>query len=243
MFTLQNQSSGDTIFLRFDRSSSPEALNTKKEESVVKQDVYLVRSLLYVFIQFLSTGKTFYYQPLIGRIVIKSKTLSRERLSLCGERVRNGSFSHLKHLAEKRADSSPRILLCVRGRQMAQTKMSPRKIELLATYSGFSRTFSLRDLAIIAKAVLAKSDRYLLLMQQCYWFTRTLVQISVAIYSPQSAGSINTGGLGRSGRINHLSFLPVINEDNPAEITLLVERVNRSISVDDQEVASSDIFD
>lgn len=52
VFTLQNQSSGDTIFLRFDRSSSPEALNTKKEESVVKQDVYLVRSLLYVFIQF-----------------------------------------------------------------------------------------------------------------------------------------------------------------------------------------------
>ncbi len=63
-------------------------------------------------------------------------------------------------------------------------KDESRKIELLATYSGFSRTFSLRDLAIIAKAVLAKSDRYLLLMQQCYWFTRTLVQISVAIYSP-----------------------------------------------------------
>ncbi len=64
VFTLQNQSSGDTIFLRFDRSSSPEALNTKKEESVVKQDVYLVRSLLYVFYTILSTGKTFYYQPL-----------------------------------------------------------------------------------------------------------------------------------------------------------------------------------
>ncbi len=62
------------------------------------------------------------------------------------------------------------------------------------------------------------------------------MQIIVAIYSPQPAGGINGGGLGRSGRINHLSFLPVINEDNPAEIALLVERVNRAIAVDDQEV-------
>ncbi len=68
------------------------------------------------------------------------------------------------------------------------------KVDLLITYSNFSRPFPLRDLAIIAKAVLATSDKYLLLLKQCYWFTRTLVQIIVAIYSPQPAGGINGGG-------------------------------------------------
>ncbi len=47
VFTLRNISNPNTevIYLRFDRSSSTETLEARKEEIVVKQDVYLVRNV------------------------------------------------------------------------------------------------------------------------------------------------------------------------------------------------------
>ena len=48
IFTLRNKSSPNTeIYLRFDRRSSAEALEARKEEIVVHQDVYSVRNVLY----------------------------------------------------------------------------------------------------------------------------------------------------------------------------------------------------
>lgn len=110
------------------------------------------------------------------------------------------------------------------------------KVELLVTYSNFSRPFPLRDLAIIAKTVVASADAYLLLVQQCYWFTRTMVGISVVNYHPRPQGGINKGAHDRSGQITRLPFVPVINEDNPAEIAALVECVNHAIKADDLQV-------
>ena len=50
VFTLRNKTSPDEeIYLRFDRRLSVEALDVKKEQIVVKQDIYSVRSVLILF--------------------------------------------------------------------------------------------------------------------------------------------------------------------------------------------------
>ena len=109
-------------------------------------------------------------------------------------------------------------------------------VELLVTYSNFSRPFPLRDLAIIARTVVESAGQYLLLAKQCYWFTRTMVGISVAHYHPQPAGGLDNSAHDRSGRINRLPFVPIINADNPPEIAALVGRVNEAIDADNEEV-------
>ncbi len=112
------------------------------------------------------------------------------------------------------------------------------KVELLATYSNFSHPFPLRDLAIISEAVVASVDSYLPFTQQCYWFTRTMVEISVAHYHPQPAEGLNNIARDRSGRINHLPFFPVINQENLDEIANLVDLVRKAIAADDQQVGN-----
>ncbi len=113
---------------------------------------------------------------------------------------------------------------------------SSDKADLLATYSNFPPSFSLRDLAIIAKIVVDSADSYLLLVQQCYWFTRTLVGISIAHSGPQSIAVKDENAYDRSGRINRLPFIPTINEDNPSEIAKLVTRVHKEIEDDNKQV-------
>ena len=50
VFTLRNESSrNEQIYLRFDRRLSVEALDVKKEQIVVNQDIYSVRSVLILF--------------------------------------------------------------------------------------------------------------------------------------------------------------------------------------------------
>ena len=110
------------------------------------------------------------------------------------------------------------------------------KADLLFTYSNFSRPFPLRDLAIIARIVVASADAYLLLVQQCYWFTRTMLGISVAQYHPQRTERLDNSITDRSGRINRLPFVPIINADNPPEIAALVNLVDKAIDADDKEV-------
>ena len=110
------------------------------------------------------------------------------------------------------------------------------KAELLVTYSNFSRPFPLRDLAIIAQSIVSSADAYLVLVQQCYWFTRTMVGICVAHYRPQPEGGINNISRDRSGRINQLPFVPIINEDDPHEVAALVDLVRKAITVDDLQV-------
>ena len=110
------------------------------------------------------------------------------------------------------------------------------KPDLLFTYSNFSRPFPLRDLAIIARTVVESAGQYLLLAKQCYWFTRTLVGITIERYHSQPVGGVKETAYHRSGRISRLPFVPVINEDNLPEITALVECVNRAIEADDLQV-------
>ena len=112
------------------------------------------------------------------------------------------------------------------------------RVDLLVTYTNFSRQFPLRDLAIIAQTVVASADASadLILLQQCYWFTRTLVGITIERYYPQPVGGAKETAYHRSGRIRRLPFVPVINEDNLPEITALVECVNRAIKADDLQV-------
>ncbi len=64
-----------------------------------------------------------------------------------------------------------------------------------------------------------------------------MVGISVAKYNPLPAEGINIIARDRSGRINHLPFVPVINKENPNEITNLVNIVRKAIAADDQEVS------
>ncbi len=126
------------------------------------------------------------------------------------------------------------IMRCRRSNGIANG--DSEKVELLATYSDFSHPFPLRDLAIISKVVVASVDSYLPLTQQCYWFTRTMVGISVAHYHPQPAEGINNIARDRSGRINHLPFLPVLDQDNLDEITSLVDLVRKAVAADDLQV-------
>ena len=112
------------------------------------------------------------------------------------------------------------------------------RVDLLVTYANLSCPFPLRDLAIIAQTVVASADASAdsLLMQKCYWLTRTLVGITIERYHPQPVGGVKETAYHRSGRISRLPFVPVINEDNPAEITAFVECVNRAIEADDLQV-------
>ena len=68
------------------------------------------------------------------------------------------------------------------------------RVDLLVTHTNFSRPFSLRDLAIIAQTVVASADASadFILLQQCYWFTRTLVGITIERYHPQPVGGVST---------------------------------------------------
>jgi len=110
------------------------------------------------------------------------------------------------------------------------------EVELLVTYLNFRHPFPLRDLAIISQVVVKTSDAYLLLVQQCYWLARTMVAISAAKYQPQPEEGVRQEGFSRAGRISCFPFLSPINSDNPTEIAVLVEQVNREIEQNDIRV-------
>ncbi|CAA7265709.1 unnamed protein product [Cyclocybe aegerita] len=101
---------------------------------------------------------------------------------------------------------------------------------LIESYS-FDSILPLRDFIFAASTVSTYSERYLVFLQQCYWFSRTTVQVILQTYGPTSrrqgdAFSIRGKYTARGG------FSLEVNTDNPSEVnnisTIFVDRLKEN---------------
>ncbi|KDR70359.1 hypothetical protein GALMADRAFT_230043 [Galerina marginata CBS 339.88] len=215
VFTIQRKSVPLVeMHLRFDRRSSPEALRAKKDEVVVDSEIYI--------------SLTEKQQKDIRRIV------EQERQFILEKGI-NRIF-HLSMTSSEEDDGfEPEDTIMHSRLPCGVTRSDSSEVDLLVAYSNFRHHFTLRDLAIISKAVVEESEAYLLLSQQSYWLTRMMVDISIAKYLPQQEDTFEEA-FRRAGRISRLPFAPPINIGNPTEVSTLVEKVNRAIAENDQQV-------
>ncbi|KAJ3516061.1 hypothetical protein NLJ89_g1362 [Agrocybe chaxingu] len=109
------------------------------------------------------------------------------------------------------------------------------KVSLVATYS-FETPFPLRDLVFAASEVSQHSDAYLLLLQQCYWFCRTIVGVIVKNYPC----AIEEGPVFKASgtyTVKALRFPPLqINQDNSNEVQTISDKFKESIQRHDEEI-------
>ncbi|KAF8164704.1 hypothetical protein B0H34DRAFT_686236, partial [Crassisporium funariophilum] len=214
VFTVKRESPEATIYLRFERNATAEALkiadlraivDEKTEPALTEVQKEQARRAVEEENNSLSYG-------LFGRLVVGSLKWS--------------SRKHLGNLSEDTIKTS--------WNPTGLDKRDSDISDLLVTYTDFQHPFYLRDLGIIAQKVVGASDGYLLLVQQCYWLARTMVGISIAKYEPEQGEKGDA--FPRAGRLSNLPFLKTVNSDSPAEIATLLEKVNKAIDDDDKRV-------
>jgi len=216
VFTLQQWSAEPRVefFLRFDRRSTSTVLAKEKTRAVIKQEDY---------------------EKLSVQEKITLADAVKEETELLNDR------HYLIHSLKKSSSSFDHGV--VADDTITQThnadglaKATPERAELMVAYTEFRVPFLLRDLAIITKVLTEYSDTYLLLLQQCYWMARTLVNTAIAMYKPQPAHGVPTAAFSGAGRLTAAPFLPVISRDNPEEVNGLVNTIRNAIAEDDKLV-------
>ncbi|KAF8148810.1 hypothetical protein B0H34DRAFT_735346 [Crassisporium funariophilum] len=216
VFTVKRESPEATIYLRFDRNTTLEALTTADLRAIVD-------------------AKT---EPTLtnDEKAQARKAVKEEKDSLVHNRSRGLLIGSLKWSSRKGLGNLPDDTVNTSWNPTGLDKHDSDRSDLLVTYTDFQHPFYLRDLGVIAQTVVGASDAYLLLVQQCYWLARTLVGISIAKYKPLSAQGQREDAFSRAGRLSNLPFLKSVNSDSPAEIATLLEKVNKAIDDDDKRV-------
>ncbi|PPQ73008.1 hypothetical protein CVT26_014684 [Gymnopilus dilepis] len=214
VFTVQKTNDpAQLLFLRLDRRSTSTVLARKKTEAIIEQEAF-------------------------ERLSEQQKATLRSAVNEEAELLNDRHY--LIHSLKK--SSSPDYGVeaddTVTHTRNADglTQATPERAELMATYSNFHIPFYLRDLAIITGVLSDYSETYLLLLQQCYWMARTIVNVVVEMYQPQPPYGITTAAFARAGRLTVASFLGSINKDNPREVAHLVDTIKDSIDKDNKKI-------
>ncbi|KAJ3504435.1 hypothetical protein NLJ89_g7934 [Agrocybe chaxingu] len=96
--------------------------------------------------------------------------------------------------------------------QLADCKEAASLVE---SYT-FDGTLTLRDFVLAASSVSTSSERYLLFLQQCYWFCRTTVQVVLSNYNPKTSRRGEAFDRRGSYTVKDVPFQ--VNKDNAREV-------------------------
>ena len=123
------------------------------------------------------------------------------------------------------------------------------KVNHLASYEFSSKPLYLRDLAMILQHINKSSVGYSLLLEQCYWFSRTCIGVAMKRCAPKETQNPrwNTGGtywVAKSDTARPKSEVTrlTVNRDNPDQISEFALAVDASIQEHDQQVSISFSF-
>ncbi|CAA7261168.1 unnamed protein product [Cyclocybe aegerita] len=100
--------------------------------------------------------------------------------------------------------------------------------EVVTSYSNFKKPLYLKDLIFAACTTSQASDEYLLFLQQCYWFSRTIVGIITTHYYPDISPGPYFSDSGKL-RLSQGKWSFQINEENRREVTKLAVELTKRL--------------